>query len=66
MLRFTINAALCNIDKVELKLIKSSAIEEVTFDQQPADDAIYNLYGIRVNADYKGIVIKNGKKMMNR
>ncbi|MBQ4621073.1 MAG: endo-1,4-beta-xylanase [Bacteroidaceae bacterium] len=66
VLRFTINAALCNIDKVELKLIKSSAIEEVTLDQQPADDAIYNLYGIRVNADYKGIVIKNGKKMMNR
>ena len=44
----------------------NSAIEEVTLDQQPADNAIYNLYGIRVNADYKGVVIKNGKKMMNR
>lgn len=66
ILRFTINTALCNIDKVELKFVRSSSIEEVTLDQQSDEDIIYNLYGIRVNADYKGIVIKNGKKMINR
>lgn len=29
-------------------------------------DAIYNLAGQKVGADYKGIVIKNGKKMLNK
>jgi hypothetical protein len=29
-----------------------------------ADDAIYNLNGQRVNASYKGLVIKNGKKVV--
>ena len=27
-------------------------------------EAIYNLSGIQVDADYKGIVIKNGKKYL--
>jgi hypothetical protein len=30
------------------------------------DDAIYNLSGQKVDASYKGIVIKNGKKFMKR
>ena len=32
----------------------------------PADGAIYNLAGQRVGADYKGIVIVNGKKYVKR
>ena len=31
-----------------------------------SDDAIYNLAGQKVSASYKGIVIKNGKKMINK
>ena len=30
------------------------------------DDAIYNVAGQRVNAAYKGIIIKNGKKYINK
>ena len=30
------------------------------------DDAIYNLSGQRVGSDYKGIIIKNGKKYINK
>lgn len=30
------------------------------------DGAIYNLQGVRVNAAYKGVVIKNGKKMIQK
>ncbi len=30
------------------------------------DDAIYNLSGMKVGADYKGIVIRNGKKQLLR
>ena len=31
---------------------------------QSTDSAIYNLNGQRVSADYKGVVIKNGKKVV--
>jgi len=31
-----------------------------------ADNAVYNLAGQKVNSNYKGIVIKNGKKIMNK
>ena len=35
--------------------------------QKPVDNgAIYNLQGIRVDASYKGIVIKNGKKYLQK
>ena len=30
------------------------------------NDAMYNLNGVRVNDNYKGIVIKNGKKTLNK
>ena len=30
------------------------------------DHAIYNLNGLRVDANYKGVVIKNGKKFLNK
>ena len=43
----------------------SSAIEQPTFNGQPSDDA-YNLHGMRVNGTYKGIVIKNGKKIYQK
>jgi hypothetical protein len=31
-----------------------------------SDDAIYNLAGQKVSASYKGLVIKNGKKMIKK
>ena len=30
------------------------------------DEAVYNLNGVKVDASYKGIVVKNGKKYFNR
>lgn len=30
------------------------------------DEAVYNLHGVKVDASYKGIVVKNGKKYLNR
>lgn len=35
----------------------------MTLKTNKADDTIYNLAGQKVNASYKGLVIKNGKKM---
>ena len=45
---------------------EASAIYNAEFIMQNGDDAIYNLNGVRVNDNYKGIVIKNGKKMLKR
>lgn len=41
-----------------------SGIINVKKDAVNADDAIYNLAGQRVSKDYKGIVVKNGKKFV--
>lgn len=42
-----------------------SGIINVKKDAVKADGAIYNLAGQRVSKDYKGIVVKNGKKTLN-
>ena len=42
-----------------------SGIINVKKDAVKADDAIYNLAGQRVNKNYKGIVVKAGKKTLN-
>lgn len=45
----------------------SSAIDNIIADEAiDADAPIYNVYGQRVNKDYKGILIQNGKKFINR
>ena len=65
-MRVTINSPYCNIDKIELILIEGDGIELVNAEEQAADGAIYNVVGMKVGADYKGIVIRNGKKMLKR
>lgn len=42
----------------------SGAVESVN--SVKADDVIYNVYGQRVDENYRGIVIKNGKKFVNK
>ena len=43
-----------------------TAIEAVKVAKQNVSDAIYNLAGQRVDANYKGLVIKNGVKAMQK
>ena len=43
-----------------------SGIINVKKDAVKADGAIYNLAGQRVSKDYKGIVVKNGKKYITK
>ena len=64
--RITINGANCNIDKIELKLVQSSAIDEVASTPETADNNLYNLAGQKVDGNYHGIVIKNGKKFWKK
>ncbi len=65
-MRFTITGANCNIDKVKFNLEVPLAVDDVITDSSVSDGAIYNLKGQKVDSDYKGIVIKNGKKIWNR
>ena len=43
-----------------------TGIEDLKCEASDADDAIYNLQGIKVDSTYRGIVIKNGVKVYNR
>ena len=61
--RLTITGAYCNIDKIALKQ-DPAGIEAI--ESAPADAPIYNLMGVRVGSNYKGIVIKNGRKILNK
>ena len=48
---------------------ETTDIDEITVTRTPlqnSSEAMYNLNGMRVNDSYKGIVIKNGKKMLKR
>ncbi len=66
ILRITINSPYCNIDKIELILVEGDGIEMVNADEPSADAATYNVVGMKVGAGYKGIVIRNGKKMLKK
>ena len=55
----------------DIKLLDDEAtgIDEITVTRTPLkniSEAIYNLNGMRVNDSYKGIVIKNGKKVYQK
>lgn len=43
-----------------------TAIESVTTNDTNGTNAIYNLSGQRVSKSYKGVVVKNGKKYINK
>ena len=66
IMRITINGAYCNIDKIELKLVEGDGIEMVSADESADNSATYNTVGMKVNDNYKGIIIRNGKKMLKR
>ncbi len=65
ILRITIDGAYCNIDKIELKLVEGDGIEMVNADEQ-ATGPTYNVVGMKVGDNYKGIVIRNGRKVLKR
>ena len=66
ILRFTINGANCNIDKVELICTTSDGIEDVIANDNLSEGPTFNLSGQKVGNNYRGIIIRNGKKMIRR
>lgn len=53
-----------DIDYIELKLTEASSAIIPTTSISQNDDAIYNLHGLKTKASHKGVVIKDGKKLM--
>ncbi len=62
-LRITIDKPYVNIDKLVLTCTKTG-IDDIRVEDRATH--VYNLSGQKVDANYKGIVIKNGKKIINR
>lgn len=55
------------ITKIEITRGGATGIKAVeTVTMRPANNYIYNLRGQRVDENYKGIVIKNGRKYLNK
>jgi len=66
ILRITITGAYCNIDKIKLICTESAGVEQVECERLTGNGKTFNLSGQQVGADYKGIIIRNGKKILNR
>ncbi len=57
----------CYVDNVKLWFQKGGEEDAVnSVSAAKANDVIYNIYGQRVDENYRGIVIKNGKKYINK
>ena len=50
-------------EAIQFRFDDATAIS--TVEMESSDDVLYNMAGQRVSSDYRGIVIKNGKKMFN-
>jgi len=66
IIRISIFGANCDIDKIELKCVVATGINEMNANGANSNGAIYNLSGQRVDDNYKGVVIINGKKMIKK
>lgn len=56
-----------NVTKAVKEVEAPTGIKQITNNQkQTANSPIYNMAGQRVDASYKGLVIKNGKKTINK
>ena len=65
IIRITITGAYCNIDKIQFTNTLDTDVEMI-IDTDSQKSESYNLYGIKVDSNYKGIVVKDGEKILNR
>ena len=64
-LRITVTSGSCNIDKVNFICTESTGINDIITDDA-TDTPAYNLLGVPVGNGYRGIVIRNGKKVFKK
>ena len=66
ILRITITGSNCDINKLNISLVEATGIDELGTVRENEDCRTYNIYGQPVGKDYRGIVIRNGKRYMQR
>ena len=66
ILRLTIDGPYCNIDKIVFTCTSPDGVETIVANPLPSSNVLYNISGQRVDENYKGLVIKNGRKMIMR
>ena len=66
ILRITITGAQCNIDKIDLQCTESAGIATLANEPSARNVRTYNLSGLKVDDNYHGIIIRNGKKVVRR
>ena len=59
----TMKSGSCNIASLNFKNTESTGIDELESNETVITNETYNLSGQKVDAGYKGIVIRNGKKI---
>lgn len=65
IIRVKITGASCNIDKIEIKSVPTG-IDEVAPSTVNLPPSTFNLSGQKVDGGYRGIVIRNGRKVLKR
>jgi hypothetical protein len=54
------------VSSIEITPVNASGISTINAAEKVSNGAIYNLAGQKVGKDFKGLVIKNGKKMIQK
>ena len=65
-LRITMKSGSCNIASLNFTNTESTGIDELEDNDAAITGDTYNLSGQKVDAAYRGIVIRNGKKMIKK
>lgn len=65
IIRITITGAYCNIDKIQFTNTLDTDVEMIIDTDSQVSES-YNLYGIKVDSNYKGVVVKDGEKIFNK
>jgi hypothetical protein len=52
------------VSSIEFTPVNANGISTINAAEKVSNGAIYNLAGQKVGKDFKGLVIKNGKKMI--
>jgi GH35 family endo-1,4-beta-xylanase len=65
IIRITITGAYCNIDKIQFTNTLDTDVEMIIDTDSQVSES-YNLYGIKVDNNYKGVVVKDGEKIFNK
>ena len=65
IIRITVIGAGFSLDKIDFKCTVPTDIHSITSDQQHnIRSNTYNLMGVKVDGNYKGIIIHDGKKVL--